>query len=323
MQSGSMELSVVVPFYNEVDTVDELYRRLKNVLEELGRGYEMVFVDDGSLDGTGEKLAALSDADSTVSLIRLRRNFGQTAGLAAGFDFALGEVILAMDGDLQHFPEDIPLLIAQIDAGYDIASGWRKDRVDSFFIRRIPSWIANRMMAKLSGVKLNDFGTTFKAYRKAVIKNIELYPGFHRFIPALASWQGVSIAEVPIQNIERPKGVSKYGLSRSVQVFFDLITIKFVLSYMSKPLQFFGSIGAVFFGVGFLAALAIAFFYYLGDLVINEHLGNLIFAMLMMVLGVQLGAIGLSLEVGTRTYYRASRQKIYAVREIRSSRGKR
>ncbi len=310
------ELSIIVPLYNEEANVRELHARLTDVLTTIGRSYEIIFIDDGSRDRTFELAREIQQGDHRVLLIRLRRNFGQTAALAAGFDHARGSIIVAMDGDLQHFPEDIPALLAKIDEGYDIASGWRARRVDNFWIRRLPSRIANWLMAKLSGIKLHDFGTTFKAYRRSILQGVDLYGELHRFIPALASWQGISIAEVPIQNIVRSKGKSKYGLSRTLRVLMDLLTVKFLISYLTRPLHFFGIIGLSFFTVGFTIALIITVLYYFSDLIINEHLGNLIFAMLMMVLGVQLIALGLSLEVSVRIYHTTHDQKIYAVRSI-------
>jgi len=316
MQKSKYEISVVVPFYNERESVKELYSRLKKVLDGTKRSFEIVLVDDGSNDDTYKIAKEIQQNDPHVTLVRLRRNFGQTAGLAAGFDHSQGDIIIAMDGDLQHFPEDIPRLLAKIDEGYDIASGWREQRVDNFLLRRLPSMIANKIMAILSGVKLHDFGTTFKAYRRNILKDVDLYGELHRFIPALASWQGVTIAEVPIQNIVRPKGRSKYGLSRTFRVLMDLLTVKFMISYVSRPLHFFGFAGLILFSIGFLIALAITLFYYFGGLVISEHLGNLIFSMLLMVLGVQLIAIGLSLEVSSRIYHTTHNRKIYAVRSI-------
>jgi glycosyltransferase involved in cell wall biosynthesis len=309
------EISIVVPLYNEEDVVAELHKRLTDVLVGIGRSYEIVFVDDGSRDKTFSIAKGIFDSDPKVKLIRLRRNFGQTPGLAAGFDNAIGDVIIAMDGDLQHFPEDIPLLLAKIDEGYDVASGWRKKRVDNFILRRFPSIIANRLMAMLSGIKLHDFGTTFKAYRREVLQSVELYGELHRFIPALASWQGISIAEVPIQNIVRPKGKSNYGLSRTFRVLMDLLTVKFMISFVARPLHFFGFFGLFLFSIGFMVAFIITLLYYFGGLVIVDHLGNLIFSMLMMVLGVQLVAIGLSLEVSSRIYHTTHKRKIYAIRE--------
>lgn len=310
------ELSIVVPLYNEEDSIVELYDRLKKVLVSLSRSYEIIFVDDGSRDRTFELARGIQEKDHLVTLVQLRRNFGQTAGLSAGIDHSSGEIIIPMDGDLQHFPEDIPALLAKIDEGYDIASSWREKRVDSFILRRIPSKIANWLMAKLSGVELHDFGSVFKAYRREILENVDLYGELHRFIPALASWQGVRIAEVPIQNVVRPKGKSNYGLSRTFRVLFDLITVKFMISYVARPLHIFGFVGLIFFSVGFAVALVITLFYYFGNLVVAEHLGNLIFSMLMMVLGVQLVAIGLSLEVSARIYHTTHERKIYAVRSL-------
>jgi len=309
-----VEISVVVPLFNEEKSVNELHSRLKLVLESLGRTYEIIFVNDGSVDSTEKMAEALCDFDASLKLINLRRNFGQTAGLAAGFDVARGKIIVAMDGDLQHFPEDMPSLIEKIDEGYDIASGWRKRRVDNFFLRRFPSMIANKLMSILSGVKLHDFGTTFKAYKREVLEGIDLYGELHRFIPVLASWQGVRIAEVPIQNIVRPEGKSNYGLSRTFRVMFDLITVKFMINYIARPLHFFGAIGMTFFFVGFCVAFILTVLYYFGNLQMSEHLGNLIFAMLMMLLGVQLGATGLSLEVSSRIYHTTHHRRIYSVK---------
>src|ERR1022692_4663490 len=235
--------SIVVPFHNEEENVTVLYARLKQVMEQVGESFEMVLVDDGSKDRTYKLLEEIAAVDSRVLVVKLRRNFGQTSALSAGFDHASGEFILAMDGDLQHDPNDIPAFIEKLDEGYDVVSGWRKDRIDSFLMRRIPSRCANWLMARLSGMEIHDFGTTFKAYRREVIHNIPLYGEMHRFIPALASWYGASICEVPISNPQRQHGVSHYGLSRAVRVFFDLMTIRFLLRYMTRPTHFFGSIG--------------------------------------------------------------------------------
>jgi glycosyltransferase involved in cell wall biosynthesis len=309
------KLSIVVPMFNEEASVNELHRRLSDVLRTIAQPYELIFVDDGSVDKTFEMLKAITAKDERVKVILLRRNFGQTSALAAGFAESRGEIIISMDGDLQHCPEDIPKLLEKMDEGYDLVSGWRKKRRDNFLIRRLPSMIANKMMAILSGISLHDFGTTFKAYRREVIEDLELYGELHRFIPALASQQGIRIAEVPIQNVLRKGGKSKYTLGRTSRVFLDLITVKFLISYIARPLQLFGSVGLVFFGIGFLIALVITLRYYFADLIIQDHLGNLILSMLMMVVGIQLIAIGLSSEVSSRIYHNVTRKKIYTVRE--------
>jgi glycosyltransferase involved in cell wall biosynthesis len=237
------KFSIVVPFHNEEENVTILYARLKQVMEQVADSFELVLVDDGSRDRTYKLLEEIAAVDSRVLVVKLRRNFGQTSALAAGFDHASGEFILAMDGDLQHDPNDIPAFIEKLDEGYDVVSGWRKERIDNFIMRRIPSRCANWLMAKLSGVDIHDFGTTFKAYRREVIHNIPLYGEMHRFIPALASWYGASICEIPIRNINRESGKSHYGIGRTFRVFFDLLTIRFLLRYMSRPLHFFGGFG--------------------------------------------------------------------------------
>lgn len=312
-------ISIVAPFYNEEDTVDELYERLRAQLELRGEPWEAVFVDDGSRDGTFARLKALHERDQEhVRIVQLRRNFGQTAGLAAGMDHARGQIIITMDADLQHDPSDLPKFFEKIDEGYDLVSGWREDRVDNFLARRLPSRIANWLMAKLSGVPLHDFGTTFKAYRREILEKLELHGELHRFIPALLSWQGVSISEVPIKNIVRPVGQSNYGISRTFRVLFDLLTVKFLISYISRPLHLFGLIGGGFFSLGFAIAAIISGMFYFGVLVIHDHLGNLIFAMLLMTLGFQLVAFGLVLELLTRTYHASTNKRIYAVRQVLS-----
>ncbi|MGB8953151.1 MAG: glycosyltransferase family 2 protein [Candidatus Aminicenantales bacterium] len=316
--SSNPELSIVVPFYNEEDNVEELYRRLKAVLDKQKRTYEMVFIDDGSSDRTYEILHELYTKDTRVCVVRLRRNFGQTAALQAGFDFARGDVIISMDGDLQHAPEDIPLLLAKMEEGYDIVSGWRKEREDNLIFRKIPSWVANRMMKRLSRVPIHDFGTTFKAYKKEAVKGLQLYGELHRFIPALISRTGVKITEVPIKNVVRQKGKSKYGLGRIRRVLFDLMTVKFIISFIDRPLQFFGMIGLLFGGIGFLIALVLAIGFYFFDLSIRDSQGNLILSVFLMILGVQLVMTGLLAEIISRIYFATHKIKIYSVDSVLS-----
>jgi len=311
------EISIVVPLYNEGAVVEELHARLEVELVRHGASYEMVFVDDGSKDNTFAQLEKLYRKDPDhVRIVQLRRNFGQTAGLAAGIDHARGKVIITMDGDLQHDPSDLPKFFEKLDEGYELVSGWRHRRVDNSLTRRLPSKIANWLMAKLSGVRLHDFGTTFKAYRREILEGLELYGEMHRFVPALLSWRGVHMTEVPINNIPRPHGKSNYGISRTFRVFFDLMTVKFLVSYISRPLHVFGMLGAIFFGTGFSIAALLTVLYYLGVIVMQQQLGNLMLAMLLMMLGVQFVAIGLTLEVNIRTYHAASGRRIYAVRRI-------
>src|SRR5512140_3681901 len=243
-------LSIVIPIHNEEHSILPLYDRLTVVLEQAQRTYEILFVDDASTDRSFELLANLVETDGHLKVIRLRRNFGQTPALSAGFHEAKGEVIVAMDGDLQHAPEDIPSLLEKIDEGYDIASGWRKQRVDNAITRKIPSRIANWLMARASGIQLRDFGTTFKAYRAEVLRDVHLYGELHRFIPALASFYGARVAEVPIQNTVRSTGDSHYGIGRTFRVLFDIITIKFLLNYFTRPMHFFGKLGLLGTGSG-------------------------------------------------------------------------
>src|ERR1700761_1352637 len=276
-------LSVVVPIHNEEPSILPLYDRLTAVLEKVHKPYEILFVDDASTDRSFDLLANLVETDHRLKVIRLRRNFGQTAALAAGFDEAQGSVIISLDGDLQHAPEDIPALLAKIEEGYDIASGWRKDRVDNAITRKLPSRIANWLMAKSSGVALRDFGTTFKAYRAEVLKDINLYGELHRFIPALASFYGARIAEVPIRNTPRVAGDSHYGIGRTFRVMFDILTIRFLLKYFTRPMHFFGTIGLVGVSAGGLALLYVGVRKFLfGFDIIQEHgplmvLGSLLF----------------------------------------------
>ncbi len=320
--ANDLYLSIVVPFYNEEELVEDFYTRLKKVLVQLKKRYEIIFINDGSKDKTPVILDRLYKEDEQLMVIHLRTNFGQTSALAAGFDAAEGEIIISMDGDLQHQPEEIPLFIEKINEGYDIVSGWRKKRVDNLWLRRIPSLIANWLMAKLSGVKLHDFGTTFKAYRKEIIKNIELYGELHRFIPALASSMGVDIYELPIKNIVREKGKSKYGISRVKRVFLDLLIVKFLISFLDRPLQVFGSLGLIFFTLGFGIGGYISLFYFLDKLQIKDHYGNLLLSVALVLIGLNFISMGLLAEVNSRIYYRVHKKKPYSIKRTLSHKKK-
>ena len=312
-----LKYSIVVPFHNEEENVTELYDRLKVVLENTGEPFELVFVDDGSSDRTFYLLREIAAVDSRVVVVKLGRNFGQTSALAAGFDHARGDYIIAMDGDLQHDPNDIPQFIEKIHEGYDIVSGWRQHRVDNFWFRRVPSRCANWLMAKLSGVNIHDFGTTYKAYRRELIREVPLYGELHRFIPALAAWHGASICEIAIQNVNRERGASHYGLGRTLRVFFDLITIRFLLRYLSRPLHFFGTAGLV--GVMSGAALALWLLVWkmlYGIHVMNEHGPMMIFAAVLIIAGVQLVGLGLLGEMQVRHYHEPSRRAPYSVSRV-------
>ncbi len=317
----AIKYSIVVPFYNEQENILPLYMKIAEVMDSVGEPFEMIFVDDGSTDRSFRILSEIYENDRRVHVVRLRRNFGQTAALKAGFDFARGEIVLSMDGDLQHDPEEIPHFIAKIKEGYDIASGWRVERTDHWLTRQLPSRIANWMMARLSGVKLHDFGTTFKAYRREVIQQVALYGDLHRFIPALASLSGATIAEVPIKNIQRQSGKSNYGLSRTLRVALDLISVKFLLDYLTRPLHFFGKLAFASLvgggGIGcFLAYEKLA----LHKHVMIEHGPLLLIGILLIVSGIQFLSLGLIGEMLSRTYYESQNKPIYAVREVRSRR---
>jgi glycosyltransferase involved in cell wall biosynthesis len=309
--------SIVVPLHNEQENVTDLYDRLKAVMEGNGESFEIVLVDDGSTDNTFGLLREIVAVDSRVTVVKLRRNFGQTAGLAAGFDHARGEHIIAMDGDLQHDPADIPIFLEKIAEGYDIVSGWRRQRIDNLWLRRIPSRIANWLMARLSGVDIHDFGTTFKAYRREILEQVPLYGELHRFIPALASWHGASIIEVPIRNVNRERGASHYGISRTLRVFFDLITIRFLLRYLSRPLHFFGTFGMLSILAGFAAAawLGVQKLLY-GSHLLMQHGPLMIFAAVLFLAGLNMLAVGLLGEMQVRHYHEPTRRAPYSVDRI-------
>jgi glycosyltransferase involved in cell wall biosynthesis len=317
METYPVELSIVFPVYNEAGALEELYHRTRKVLNALGKSSEIIFVDDGSRDNSVEVLKRVTAGDPTVSVITLRRNFGQTPALAAGFDAARGAIIIAMDADLQHDPEEIPQFLAKIDEGYDVVSGWREKRVDNLVMRRIPSMIANRMMRKLSGVDVHDFGTTYKAYRAEVIKEVRLYGELHRFIPALASSVGAKICELPIRNIERPHGKSNYGIGRTIRVLFDLMTVRFLLKYLHRPLQLFGLIGLSCFGVGFISGAIVLWRKFISGVdVFAQHGPLLLLSTLMVILSISFVSMGLLGEVMSRVYFEAADKRIYHVREI-------
>src|SRR5271169_3441773 len=313
--------SVVVPFHDEQQSVRELHRQLSAIMTGRFEPVEFVYVDDQSSDATPQILAEIAEEDPRVAVLRLKRNYGQTTALAAGFDYASGDVIISMDGDLQHDPADIPTLLETLDAtGCDIVSGWRQKRVDNFILRRLPSRVANWMMAKLSGVNIHDFGTTFKVYRREIIKDIPLYGEMHRFIPALAAWNGAKIIEVPIKNIVRPGGKSHYGISRTLRVFFDIITIRFLMRYMTRPLHFFGPTGllGMLLGAAILFVLLVQKIFW-GVSLFVQHGPLLILGMMLSLFGVQLLAMGLVGELLMRTHVESRVEPMYRVERVMGS----
>ncbi len=320
-EESSPVYSVVVPLYNEQESVTPLYVKIIDVMDAIGEPYEIIFVDDGSRDSTFRILSEIADDDERVMVVRLRRNFGQTAALKAAFDHSRGEIIISMDGDLQHEPAEIPRFIEKMKEGYDIVSGWRVERTDHWLTRQLPSRIANRIMAKLSGVDLHDFGTTFKAYRREILSEIHLYGELHRFIPALASWAGASVAEVPITNIPRKSGKSNYGISRTIRVLLDLVSVKFLLDYSTKPLQLFGLAGLACLSGGFGIGLWVfARKALLDEGLLANHGPLMILGMALVMGGIQFIAIGLIGELLARTYYESQNKPVYNVRELRGRR---
>ena len=318
---NAIQYSLVVPFFNEQENIPQLYLHLTEVMDGLGGTYELVFIDDGSRDNTYKVLQDIFEHDRRVNLVRLRCNFGQTAALKAGFDFARGDVIISMDGDLQHDPDEIPKFIEKLEEGYDLVSGWRVARKDHWLTRRLPSRVANWMMAKLSGVPVHDFGTTFKAYRREIIQEIQLYGELHRFIPALAASAGARIAEVPIVNLARKNGKSNYGIGRTIRVFLDLLIVKFLLDYSTRPLQFFGLMGMFGSGTGLLICLVLAFkklFYH--TQLLAQHGPLLLLGIALFVSGIQFMSMGLLGEMMARTYYESQNKPIYSLREVKSHR---
>jgi glycosyltransferase involved in cell wall biosynthesis len=317
MSQSSVKYSVVVPLYNEQAVVEELYQRLTKVMQRMDETYELVLIEDGSTDATVEKLKDISENDEHVVVVQLRRNFGQTPALAAGFDHARGEIIISMDGDLQHLPEEIPNFLEKINEGYDVVSGWREKRVDNLIMRKIPSRAANWLASRVSGVDIHDFGTTFKAYRRQIIQDIRLYGEMHRFIPALVSFLGGKIIEIPITNIVRPSGKSNYGISRTFRVVFDLITLRFLLGYITRPLHFFGK--AAFYCI---TAACLIFAYVLFDKfyfnvpIFVAHGPLTAAGIILLLVGLIFISTGLIGEMVSRVYFEATDRKIYAVRNI-------
>jgi len=314
MQSEEIYLSVVIPVYNEKDSLDLLHQALLETLGRLGRPYEVILVDDGSADGSFAVLQRLCQNDERLRVIRLRRNFGQTAAFSAGFDRARGEVIVTMDADLQNDPADIPRLLAKMEEGYDVVSGWRKDRQDRFLDRRLPSIVANRLISWVTGVHLHDYGCSLKAYRRKVLADVRLYGELHRFLPALAHGMGARVAEIEVAHHPRRFGRSKYGISRTLKVLLDLLAVKFLLSFSTRPIHIFGLGGLAFFLVGtILLAYLGAVRVFLGQAIADRPL--VLLAILLTMLGVQLITSGLLAELVIRTYYEAQGKPIYAIRE--------
>ncbi len=317
-----MDLSVVIPIYNEAENVEALCLEFIETLNAWGRSYEVLLVDDGSTDDSFARLSRLQAQHPQLRVIQFRRNFGQTAAFAAGFAHARGRMIATADGDMQNDPRDLPAMVARLEGNaagdpvvYDIVAGWRKDRKDTFINRRLPSVIANRLISWATGVKLNDYGCSLKVFRAEVIKPLRLYGEMHRFLPALASEMGVRIAEQVVNHRARQFGKTKYGISRTIRVMLDLVTVKFLLSYSTRPLQMFGLIGMVMGGLGTLVLAYLAYIKYFQ----SQGIGNrplLMLGILLVFTGVQLLTVGLLAELQARTYHESQGKPIYVVRQI-------
>lgn len=309
------ELSVIIPVYNEEDSLDKLYDKLAGAMTPLGKTWEVILVDDGSRDKSFEILQRLAQADRRVRVVRFVRNFGQTAALSAGIDYAAGDIIIPMDADLQNDPVDIARLLSKLDEGYDCVSGWRKDRKDEFFTRLLPSWMANKLISIVGGVPLHDYGCSLKAYRREVIKDVRLYGEMHRFVPIYATWMGARVAEIPVTHHARQYGVSKYGLSRTFKVVLDLLTVKFLSTYATKPIHVFGMIGlgSFFLSIaGFAWMIVLKLFYH--TTFVETPLPVLVTMFFM--LGVQFILMGLLAEILVRTYHEAQGKRIYKVKTV-------
>jgi len=325
-----LDLSIVIPVLNEEENLKELHKRLTDELSQLQKTYEIIIVDDGSTDRSLEVLKEIAGADRNLKVISFRRNFGQTAAISAGFEYACGDIIIAMDADLQNDPVDIKRLLDKLDEGYDVVSGWRANRHDGFLLRRIPSMLANRLISWMTDVNIHDFGCTLKAYRREVVQHINLYGEMHRFIPALASWIGAKIAEIKVTHHPRKHGKSKYGISRTTRVILDLITVKFLMKFSTRPIQIFGTLGLLSNIIGFfiLCYLTIGklFFpagvetgilsYLYSETRLTERMPMLMLGILLVVIGVQFVTMGLLGELIVRTYYESQKKPIYVIREI-------
>jgi glycosyltransferase involved in cell wall biosynthesis len=309
-----MDLSIIVPIYNEEKNIPDLHAAISAALAGLPLEYEVILVDDGSMDNSFPLLKKIALEDRMVKVIRLRRNFGQTAAMAAGFDAAAGRVLVPMDGDLQNDPADIPRLMEKIQEGYDVVSGWRKDRMDAFLNRKLPSIIANYVISLMTGIKLHDYGCTLKAYRREVIEGINLYGEMHRFVPALASQVGARITEIPVNHRHRLHGKSKYGISRTMRVILDLLTVKFLLTYSTKPIQLFGKWGIYTLGAAFLSGGATLYMKFFEHMSMNRN-PLFILTTFLLFMGIQFIVLGLLGELNARTYYEAQGKPIYMVRE--------
>ncbi len=310
-------LSLIIPCYNEEESVDELMTEVFSVIDTHKLDAEVVLVDDGSSDQTWTKLESWAEKDGRLKLVRFRRNFGQTAAMVAALDHARGDIIIPLDADLQNDPNSIPTLLEKVNEGYDVVSGWRKDRQDAFLSRKLPSWIANAVISKVSGVRLHDYGCTLKAYRRETLDPVNLYGEMHRFIPIYASWSGARVTEVPVNHRARKYGKSKYGIMRTFKVVLDLLVVKFLGSYGTKPIYFFGGLGFISIMLGIVSGIYTLYAKFVEGVWAHRN-PFLIIAVFMALIGIQSIFLGLLAEIGIRTYHESQARPIYMIRERRN-----
>ncbi len=309
-----MKLSIVLPIYNEEENIPILYNKLTEVLKNISGGYEIICVNDGSRDNSWQALKIIADTDHQVKILNFKNNFGQTAAMSAGIKFSQGEIIIPMDADLQNDPTDIPRFLEEINKGYDVVSGWRKDRKDKLLTRKIPSWIANSIIAAITGVKVHDYGCSMKAYKRDIIKGVNLYGEMHRFIPAYAGWQGAKVGEIVVNHHPRIHGQTKYGISRTFKVILDLVVVKFLSVYMNRPIHFFGGLGFISLFLGILTGI-IAVLLRLFHIKYIVETPLPILSALLIIVGVQLIAMGILAEMIMRTYYESQNKEPYVIKD--------
>lgn len=314
-ESSDIDISIVIPVLNEADNLQPLYDQLKITLDKLNQKYEIIFIDDGSTDSSNEILERLHKQDNNIKVVQFRRNFGQSAAFSAGFDFARGDIVITMDADLQNDPADIPKLLKELEEGYDIVSGWRNNRKDNYIARQLPSKVANLLISWITGIELHDYGCSLKAYRREVIRNIKLYGEMHRFIPALASWMGIKVCEIPVNHAPRISGKSKYGIMRIVRVLLDLLTVKFLLGYATRPIQIFGLLGGISLSIGFIIGIYLSILKIFFDHPLRDR-PLLLLAVLLIVFGVQLVTMGLLGELVVRNYYESQNKPTYVIKGV-------
>lgn len=316
-QTGQIYISVIIPSFNEADSLPHLVKEITDVMTEKKYSYEIIIINDGSTDNSRKYLDNLSASDKKCKVLHFRRNSGQTAAMMAGIDYSKGEIIIPIDADLQNDPADIPVLVDKLNEGYDVCSGWRKNRKDNLFIRTLPSRIANHIIQLISGVKLNDYGCTLKAYRREIMRDIRLYGEMHRFIPIYASWNGARVTQVPVNHRPRQYGKSKYGLKRTVKVILDLVVVKFIQAYFQKPIYVFGGFGLLSFGLSFLTFIGMLYFKYFGGKSFIQTPLPLV-TILFLLIGIISIFMGLLAQINMMTYYESQDRKSYQIAYTRN-----